>query len=190
MKTKLNTTLGFVGLVTASHAQFAGINGGVLLGGGYLEDPGEGFGFLQLRGTFYEDDALAHTVFFEVLGHSDDAVLEFPFPGGGSYFENGDITFANFTLNYELEAKLGLGFSLYAGGGIGVEYISLDDRFDFSIDSDTNFLAQTFAGVRFGKGIFGQLGIRYLWREDFSLLGDQFVTEDSLAYELSVGFSF
>ena len=60
MKTKLITTLASLGLASASHAQFAGINGGVLLGGGYLEDPGEGYAFLQLRGTFYEDDAIAH----------------------------------------------------------------------------------------------------------------------------------
>ncbi|MFT6861833.1 MAG: hypothetical protein ACJAVK_000386 [Akkermansiaceae bacterium] len=192
MKTKLITALGFLGLASASHAQFAGMNGGILLGGGYLEDPDEGYAFLQLRGTFYEDDAIAHTVFLEILGHADNAVLEFPAAGGGVFLENGDITFANYTLNYELEAKLSSGFSFYAGGGAGIEYISLDDRFDFSIDSDTNFVAQAFAGLRFkfGGSVSAQLGARYLWREDFALLGDQFVTEDSMAYELSVGFRF
>lgn len=192
MKTRLITTLGFLGLASASHAQFSGLSGGVALGGGYMEDPDEVYGFVQLRGTFYEDDSFAHSVFLEVLGHSDDAILEFPFAGGGSFFENGDITFANYTLNYELEAKLSPGFSFYVGGGAGIEYVSLDDRFDFSLDSDTNFVAQTFAGFRFkmGENFAAQVGARYLWRDDFALLGDQFVTEDSVAYELSIGFRF
>lgn len=192
MKTKLIITLGFLGLVTTSHAQFAGIKGGVLLGGGYLEEPGQAYAFLQLRGTFYEDDAFAHTFFFGILGHADDAVLEFPAAGGGTFLENGDITFVNYTLNYELEAKLSPSVSFYAGGGAGIEHISLDDRFNFNIDSDTNFVAQTFAGLRFklGSNFAAQLGARYLWREDFALLGDQFITEDSVAYELSVGFRF
>ena len=166
---------------------------GIMLGGGYLEDPGKAYGFLQVRGKFYEDDAFSHSVFLEYLGHVDDAELQFlvPGPGGGIFFEDGDITFSNITVNYELEAKLALGFSLFAGGGAGVELISLDDRFNFNVDSDSNFVAQVFAGVRANLGpVWGQLGVRYLFREDFSLLGDQFETNDSAAYELSIGFEF
>lgn len=162
-----------------------------MLGGGYLEDPGKAYGFLQVRGKFYEDDAFGHSVFVEYLGHVDDAVLEFPAFGGGSFFEDGDITFSNITVNYELEAKIALGFSLFAGTGAGVELISLDDRFNFNVDSDSNFVAQVFAGVRANLGpVWGQLGVRYIMREDFSLLGDQFETDDSAAYELSFGFEF
>lgn len=192
MKKTLMTILGVVGLTSASHAQFAGMTGGIMLGGGYMEEPGEAYAALQLRGTFYEDDAFAHSFFFEFLGHSDDAVLEFVGPGGGIFLENGDIRFANFTLNYELEAKLNSAISIYAGGGAGLEYVSLDDRFDFSIDSDTNFVGQAFVGFRakFGQSFLAQMGIRHLWREDFSLLDDQFVTEDTTAYDLSIGFRF
>lgn len=165
--------------------------GEIMLGGGYLEDPGKAYGFLQARGSFYEDDAFRHSLFLEYLGHVDDAVLEFPAFGKGGFFEDGDITFSNITVNYELEAKLDFGVSLYAGAGAGLELISLDDRFNFSFDSDSNFVSQIFAGVRINFGpVWGQLGLRYLFREDFSLLGDQFKTNDSVAYELSVSFEF
>lgn len=180
--------LAFTGIASG---QGTGMQGSIMLGGGYLEDPGRGYGFLQLRGTFYEDDAFSHTVFLEYLGHADDAVLEFATPGGGSFFEDGDILFSNITLNYELEAKISSSVSFFAGAGVGVELINLDDRFDFTVDSDSNFVAQTFAGVRADFGsMWAQLGVRYLMREDFSLLGDQFLTNDSAAYELSVGFKF
>ena len=174
-----------------AHAQSDAIRGSVMLGGGYLEDPGRGYGFLQLRGTFYEDDAFAHTVFLEYLGHTDDAVLEFGVPGMGGFIEDGDILFSNITLNYELEAKLGSAVSVFAGAGAGIELVNLDDRFNFNIDSDSNFVAQAFAGIRADFGSFwGQLGVRYVMRDDVALLGDQFVTNDSAAYELSVGFKF
>ena len=180
------------GLATASEAQFSGINGGIMLGGGFMEDPDKGYGFVQLRGTFYEDDAVAHTLFIEVLGHSDNAELEFLDGGGVPFVENGEIGFTNFTLNYELEAKLSSAISLYAGAGAGIERISLDDAFDFLVDSDNTFVGQAFAGfrARFGKSFFAQIGIRNLWRDDFSLLADQFLVEDTTAYELSIGFHF
>lgn len=184
--------MGILGLASATQAQLANVRGSVMLGGGYMENPGEVYGFLQLRGTVYEDDAFAHTFFLEFLGHSDDAVLETVGPGGLTFLENGDIGFSNFTLNYEVEMKLDSYLSFYAGAGAGIEYVSLDDRFDFSIDSDTNFVGQAFVGLRanFGSNIVAQLGARQLWREDFSLLNDQFLTEDTVAYELSIGFRF
>lgn len=186
---------GMMALLIASagvaEAQIAGVPASVMLGGGYLEDPGKAYGFFQVRGIVYEDDAFAHSLFLEYLGHTDDAVLEFAAPGGGFFTEDGDILFSNVTLNYELEAKLSSFVSIYAGAGAGIEFVSLDDRFNFSIDSDNNFVAQAFAGFRGDFGRFwAQLGVRYLMREDFRLLGDQFVTDDSAAYELSVGFKF
>lgn len=192
MKNCFSIAIGALGLISTSQAGLAGMQGGVMLGGGYLEEPGAGYFFGQLRGTFYEDDAVAHTAFFEFLGHRDDAVLEFARPGGGTFFEDGDITFSNFTLNYELEAKLSETISFYAGAGAGIEYVSIDDRFDISLDSDTNFVAQFFAGFRanFSDGFMAQAGARYLMRDDFSLLGDQFVTDDSWAFEASIGFKF
>ena len=192
MKKTLMTILGIVGLASTAQADFMGVNGSIMLGGGYMEDPGEGYGFLQLRGTVYEDDAFAHNFFIEFLGHSDDAELEFVGRGGRTFFEDGDINFANFTLNYELEAKLSSSISFYAGAGAGIEHISLDDRFDFSIDSDTNVVGQAFVGLRakLGNSFVAQIGVRHLWREDFSLLDDQFLTEDTTAYDLSIGFRF
>jgi len=192
IKIHLLTILSALSLTGSAHAQFARLQGGIMLGGGYLEEPGKAYGFGQLRGTFYEDDAFAHTLFLEFLGHTDDAVLEFAVPGGGSFFEDGDITFANITANYELEMKLGGPVSFYLGAGAGVEIVSIDDSFDISIDTDTNFVAQAFFGLRanFQSGFMAQAGARYLMREDFSLLGDQFVTEDSWAYEASFGFRF
>lgn len=162
-----------------------------MIGGGYLDDPGEVYAFGQLRGTVYEDDSFKHSIFLEILGHQDDATLEFDF-GGGTFFENGDINFINITANYELEVKFNNPISFYIGGGAGVEIVSLDDRFDFSIDNDANFTAQAFAGFRanFYHGMTAQLGVRYLFRENFSLLGDQFETNDSWAYDLSVGWKF
>ena len=192
MKKILMTIFGIVGLTTASQAQFGGVGAAIMLGGGYMEDPGEAYATIQLRGTVYEDDAFAHNVFLEFLGHSDDAELELIDRGGRPFFENGDIRFANFTLNYELETKLSPAISFYVGAGAGIEHISLDDRFDFSIDSDTNFLGQAFVGFRakLGRSFFAQIGVRHLWREDFSLLDDQFLTEDTTAYDLSIGFRF
>jgi len=35
-----------------------------------------------------------------------------------------------------------------------------------------------------------QAGARYVFRDDFQLLGDQFITEDSVAFEASIGSSF
>ena len=158
-----------------------------MLGGGYLDNPGKGYGFAQIRGTFYEDDSFSHTAFLEILGHADDAILDFD-----TFQEDGDITFINITANYEIEAKLFGPISAYAGGGVGVEIVSLDDRFDFEIDSDANFVAQVFMGLRadFGNGFLMQAGARFLMRDDFALLGDQFITEDSWAFEIGAGFQF
>lgn len=166
----MNTNLSFIAALGAlafpltASADFADMQGSILLGGGYLEDPDTGYGFGQFRGTFYEDDVFAHTLYLEFLGHSDDALLEFAARGGGTYFERGDISFSNFSVNYELELKLAGPVSFYAGAGAGIEYVSIDDRFDFSIDSDTNFMAQAFAGVRlnFGNAFTAQAGARTL----------------------------
>ncbi|MDP0489908.1 MAG: hypothetical protein Q7Q71_02510 [Verrucomicrobiota bacterium JB023] len=171
-------------------AQLQG-GGGIILGGGYLEDPGKGYAFAQIRGTLYEDDAFAHHVFLEILGHGDDA--ELTYASGGSFFtEDGDIAFVNVTANYELEMKLSNWLSVYGGGGLGAEFVSLDDEFDYNIDNDTNFVAQTFVGLRaqYQNGFAIQAGARYIFREDFSLLGDQFITNDSWAFEVGAGFSF
>lgn len=178
-------------LTPALSAQGFRNSGGILLGGGYLEDPETAFGFVQLRLNFYEDDQFAHTAFLEISGHGDDAILTFE-DQFGTFTEDGDISFVGITANYELTLKLAGPFSLYAGAGAGVEVISLDDRFNFNVDRDTNFLAQAFGGVRaqLSNSFSMQAGVRYLFREDFSLLGDQFVVEDTLGYELSIGFRF
>ena len=187
----ISSVVGLIALAGSAQAQLANTSGGILLGGGYLEDPETGYGFGQLRWTFYEDDSFAHTLFLDVLAHVDDADLIIDTPQG-TFREDGDITFVNITLNYELEAKLYGPLSIYAGGGAGVEIISLDDRFDFEIDSDTNFVAQFFAGVRadFGNGFLLQAGARYIIRDDFELLGGQFVAEDTFAFEIGAGFQF
>lgn len=192
MKNYLITALGALALTSTSYAQFSSLEGGIMLGGGYLEDPGKAYGFGQLRGTFYEDNSFAHTIFLEVLGHTDDVVLEYPGRGGRIFLEDGDISFVNLTLNYELEAKLGGPISFFIGGGAGVEFVNLDDSFDYSIDTDSNFVAQAFGGFRanFQSGFMAQVGARYIMRDDFALLGDQFVTEDSWAFEASIGFRF
>jgi len=186
------TTLGALVLTSTSYAQFSPRGAGILLGGGYLEEPEDAYFFGQLRGTVYEDQAVAHTFFLEFLGHQDDAEIEFFDFNGSSFTEDGDLNFANFTVNYELEAKLGGPVSFYVGGGVGVEYVSLDDRFDFSIDDDTNFVGQVFAGLRFKtqRGLSAQLGARYIFRQDFDILGDEFIAEDTFGFEASVGFRF
>ncbi len=192
MKNHLITTLGSLLLLSPAQASFPDFHGSILLGGGYLEDPGEGFVFGQLRGTLYESDSLAHDLFLEILVHNDDAVVVIPDRFGGFFVEDGDITFVNLTLNYELEAQLGGPLSFFVGGGAGVEFVSLDDRFNFSIDTDSNFVGQVFAGLRanFQNGFWAQVGARYVFRDDFSLLGDQFETEDSVGYEAAFGFRF
>ena len=192
MKTTLITLLAGLGLASAANAQFSDMQGGLLLGGGYIEDPGKAYGFGQIRGTFYEDDTSAHTFFLELLGHTDDAVLEYTGRGGRLFLEDGDITFVNLTANYEIEIKFAGPISFFAGAGAGLEFVSLDDSFDYSIDNDTNFVAQGFGGLRahFPSGFMAQMGARYLVRDDFALLGDQFLTNDSWSYELSLGFKF
>jgi len=191
-KNCLFTALGLLSSATLSQAQFGDAGGGFVIGGGYLDKPGIAYGFGQIRGTVYEDDSVVHTVFLDVLGHRDDAVIEFVGPGGISFFEKGDISFVNITANYEFEAKLSGPVSFYAGGGAGIELVSIDDRFEDELDSDSNFVAQVFAGFRanFSNGVVAQAGARYIFRDDFQLLGDQFITEDSLAFEASIGFRF
>lgn len=192
MNTKKLSILFAVAATASASAQLASLGGGILLGGGYLDDPEKGYAFGQIRGTFYEDDRVAHTVFLEILGHGDDATLIFDDGFGGTFAEDGDITFLNVTANYEIELKLAGPLSVYAGGGAGIEFVTVDDRFDLQVDSDTNFSAQVFAGLRanFQNGFHLQAGVRYLFREDFSLLGDQFVTNDSWGYEIGGGFKF
>lgn len=192
MKTTVLIFLSSLVLAVSAQAQFSNTSGGIMLGGGYLETPEKGYAFGQLRSTLYEDDSFSHTAFLEILGHGDDATVEFTRGDGSTFLEDGDITFINITLNYELEAKLFGPISAYAGAGLGAEIVSLDDRFDFELDSDANFVAQVFMGLRaeFGNGFQLQAGARYLMREDFELTGDQFITEDSWAYEIGAGFQF
>ena len=191
-KNCLFTALALICSVAISQAQFGSSGGAVVIGGGYLDKPGTAYGFGQIRGTIYEDHSVAHSVFLDILAHRDEAILEFVDPGGFSFFESGDISFVNITANYAVEAKLNGVLSFYAGGGAGIELVSIDDRFDDELDSDANFVAQVFAGFRahFQSGVVAQAGARYIFRDDFQLLGDQFITEDSLAFEASIGFRF
>ena len=160
----------------------------MVIGGGYLDKLGTAYGFGQIRGTIYEDHSVAHSVFLDILAHQDGAVIKLV----GGEVVRGDISFVNITANYEVEAKLNGVLSFYAGGGAGIELVSIDDRFDDVLDSDANFVAQVFAGFRahFPSGVVAQAGARYIFRDDFQLLGDQFITEDSLAFEASIGFRF
>ena len=187
-KNCLFTALALICSVAISQAQFGYSGGAVVIGGGYLDKPGTAYGFGQIRGTIYEDHSVAHSVFLDILGHQDGAVIQF----GNGNLVRGDISFANIKANYEVEAKLGGALSFYAGGGAGIELVRIDDRFDDELDSDANFVAQVFAGFRahFPSGVVVQAGARYIFRDDFQLLGDQFITEDSVAFEASIGFSF
>ena len=187
-KNCLFTALALICSVAISQAQFGSSGGAVVIGGGYLDKPGTAYGFGQIRGTIYEDHSVAHSVFLDILAHQDGAVIKLV----GGEVVRGDISFVNITANYEVEAKLNGVLSFYAGGGAGIELVSIDDRFDDVLDSDANFVAQVFAGFRahFPSGVVAQAGARYIFRDDFQLLGDQFITEDSLAFEASIGFRF
>jgi opacity protein-like surface antigen len=191
-KNCLFTALALICSAAISQAQFGSSGGAVVIGGGYLDKPGTAYGFGQIRGIVYEDHSVAHSVFLDILGHRDEAILEFVEPGGFRFFESGDISFVNITANYELEAKLSGALSFYVGGGAGIELVSIDDRFDDVLDSDANFVAQAFCGFRahYPSGVVVQAGARYIFRDDFQLLGDQFITEDSVAFEASIGFRF
>ena len=188
MKNCLFTALALICSVAISQAQFGSSGGAVVIGGGYLDKPGTAYGFGQIRGTIYEDHSVAHSVFLDILAHQDGAVIKLV----GGEVVRGGISFVNITANYEVEAKLNGVLSFYAGGGAGIELVSIDDRFDDVLDSDANFVAQVFAGFRahFPSGVVAQAGARYIFRDDFQLLGDQFITEDSLAFEASIGFRF
>lgn len=180
-------------LSTPSSAQLN--DGGIylLLGGGYLEQPEKAYFFVQLGWTAYEDARFAHTIFGEGLFHGDDSRLDFLGANNVVLFsEDADIIFSNLTANYELELKIFEPVSLYAGGGAGVEAISINDRFDVAVDEDYNFVAQVVAGVRvnLGKSAEASIGVRRIFKEDFSLLNDQFITEDSWGLEASVGIRF
>ena len=187
-KNCLFTALALICSVAISQAQFGSSGGAVVIGGGYLDKPGTAYGFGQIRGTVYEDHSVAHSVFLDILAHQDGAVIELE----NGNLVRGDISFVNITANYEMEAKLSGALSFYAGGGAGIELVSIDGRFDDVLDSDANFVAQVFAGFRahFPSGVVAQAGARYIFRDDFKLLGDQFITEDSVAFEASIGFSF
>jgi len=194
MQRSLPSLLFSLGLLAPASAQFSREGGlHAMLGGGYLEEPATGYIFGQLGWTPYEDAAFAHTFFLEGLFHSDDSQLDFIGPGGFVLFrEDADLVFANITGNYQLEAKIAEPVSLYGGAGAGFELVSINDRFDESLDEDVNFLAQVFAGIRIEitQGLQITAGIRRIFREDFSLLGDQFITEDAWGYEFGIGFRF
>ena len=48
MKKTLMIIAGIVGLTAVSEAQFAGINGGIMLGGGFMEDPDKGLSLIHI----------------------------------------------------------------------------------------------------------------------------------------------
>lgn len=180
-------------LITPASAQLG--NGGLnlMIGGGYLAEPSTPYFFAQVGWTAYEDARFAHRIFGEGLFHADDSQLDFIGPGNVILFsEDADIIFANLTANYELVVKIAKPLSLYAGGGAGVEAITINDRFEQALDEDLNFVAQVFAGirVRLGSTIDASVGVRRIFREDFSLLNDQFITEDAWGFEAGVGFRF
>jgi opacity protein-like surface antigen len=108
------------------------------------------------------------------------------------FSEDADIIFVNLTANYEFELKVFEPVSLYAGGGAGAELITINDRFDEAVDEDVNFVAQVFAGIRvsLGSSIDASVGVRRIFREGLSLLGDQFSTEDAWGFEAGIGFRF
>lgn len=191
----LGLLLGFtLSLALPTSAQIlGGGNARILLGGGYLEEPGTGYFAGSLGWTVYEDADFAHTFFAEILVHGDDSRLDFIGPGGGVLFtEPADLIFSNVTLNYELEAKLNDHLSFYAGAGAGGEFVSINDRFEVALDDDLNFVAQAFAGLRIklGESMTANVGVRHVFREDFELLNDQFIVEDSFGFEVSIGFDW
>ena len=65
--------------------------GEIMLGGGYLEDPGKAYGFYKRGDLFMR--TMPRASLFLYLGHVDYVVLEFPAFGKGGFFEDGDITF-------------------------------------------------------------------------------------------------
>ncbi len=62
-KNCLFTALALICSVAISQAQFGSSGGAVVIGGGYLDEPGTAYGFGQIRGTVYEDHSEAHSVF-------------------------------------------------------------------------------------------------------------------------------
>ncbi len=177
----------------SSSAQLKDTGVHLLLGGGYLEQPENAYFFVQLGWTAYEDARFAHTIFGEGLFHGDDSRLDFLDANNMVLFsEDADIVFSNLTANYELELKIFEPVSLYVGGGAGAEAISINDRFDVAVDEDYNFVAQAFAGVRVkvGQAVEASVGVRRIFREDFSLLNDQFITEDTWGLEAAIGVRF
>lgn len=180
-------------LLSPAAAQLSMQGARITLGGGYLEQPETGYFVGQLGTSVYEDARFTHSLFAEVLIHGDDSKLDFLGPGGAVLFtEDADIVFTNITGNYELEVKVAGPVSLFAGGGAGVEVISINDRFEESLDEDYNFVAQVFAGVRviLGESFQASAGVRRVFREDFELLNDQFITEDSWGFDFSLGLRF
>lgn len=180
-------------LTATASAQLADGGPRIMIGGGYLEEPSKPFFFAQIGWTPYEDAVFSHTLFAEGLFHGDDSQLDFLGPGNVVLFsEDADIIFSNITANYELQVKIAEPVSFYVGAGAGAEIVTINDRFEQSLDDDVNFVGQVFAGIRFalGDSMNASVGVRRIFREDFSLLNDQFITEDAWAFDAGLGFKF
>ncbi len=68
----------------------------------------------------------------------------------------------------------------------------LDDSIEEFVDSDTSFVVQTFFGLRaqLSEDLQIQAGARYLFRNDFELINDEFISNDTWGYEIGLKFRF
>ena len=160
-------------------------------GVGYLDEAEQPYLYAQFGGHINLDGIFSHHFFLEFLFYDEEALLE-GFDAFGSFLEEGDISYYTLTANYEFEVSLGGPFSAYVGAGAGLEWIVLDDSIEEFVDSDTSFVVQTFFGLRaqLSEDLQIQAGARYLFRNDFELINDEFISNDTWGYEIGLKFRF
>ena len=155
--------------------------------GGYLFEADEDIYTLQLGGKSPWSVAGWSVSLFAEAGWTENHDDFSNLPGD----EDGDMDIIPLTFNVQLDKALSGGWSLYAGGGLGVSYVDaeIDDLSgdDDSVD-DWVFTGQLFAGVAYhvseSFAIFG--GGRWIYFDDPDFrdaeLGDDWMLEGGVRF--------
>lgn len=169
--------------MSASSEANANISGGDFTAGiGFMERSDTGYGFIKGNGVVYQDELFKHKLGLEFIGYGEtlDKTLDT------------DLLYSALVANYELEYKADEIFSLYIGGGGGIQFVDLDSPYG-SLDDDTAGYAQVFAGVRarVGRNTNIHLGARRMFFDDHELLGvTGLKQEQTWGFELGLTMSF
>ncbi|HUG09598.1 MAG TPA: outer membrane beta-barrel protein [Opitutaceae bacterium] len=171
MKKILSIALFASALAASAHAVIVGASIG------YLTDGEDTYFAARAGGVFSSSDSISHILEFEV-GYTSDSE-------GGV-----DGSILPVTLNYRADFARGQKVGYYVGGGAGMARTKVSG-FGIS-ENDWSFAMQGFAGVsmRVSERSSINLGARYIWLDDITLLGESISLGDDLAIEAGFQIRF